>query len=1055
MIPTSFIHSTRRSAFYGLLFAILVCGRVLLSHVPWQGTLSGHLLLEFAAALLALFAGTLALVRFYTKKNNTFLFIGTGFLGAGLLDSYHVARLLQVASQDVGVSFTLNAWNWNVSRTFLAVLLFGSWLLWQREEKSAFNSFFTGRRMRLMLVLATVLELLILLPLLQPLIQSDIFLPARIETFISATFFLWAFIGYLDKGLWRNNLFDHWIVISLLFSFVGQALFLFFAHVFFDPLFGVAHILKLLSYLSMLIGLLISMSTIFKRAERAAAALTSANVALQNEIAERRRAEKAEQEQRLLAEALRAVGLALSGTLNFSHVLDRLLDQIANVLPYDTANVMLVEGNMIRIVFARGYGPINHPTMERVALAEMPTLQHMFTTKEPLIVPDTANHEVWVKGEASPHVRSWAGAPITVHGEVIAFLALNHSHPDYYHARDAARLTSFAGQASIAIQNARLYEALQKRVAELTTLNKIGQLVTSSLELQATLRMVTERTTELLDVAATSVVLHDVERGDLWFAAASGEAADFVLGKRLALGQGILGWVVEHGEPLLIADAKQDTRHFAAFDQKSGFYAATILCVPLLAQGKTIGAIETMNKRSGPFNEEDLHLLMSLANPAAAAIENARLYEQAQQEIRERKRAEAALESERALLAQRVEERTADLTATNAELARAMRLKDEFLASMSHELRTPLNAILGISEALQEQVYGEVNEKQLRSLQRIEESGRHLLALINDILDLSKVEAGKVEMDFEPAAVESICQASLSFIKRDAQVKRLTLHYHRDENVTIVRADERRLKQILVNLLSNAVKFTPEGGEFGLEVQGDAAAEVVTFTVWDTGIGIKQEDMGRLFKPFVQLDSRLSRQYSGTGLGLSLVYRFAELHGGSVSLESEPGQGSRFTVALPWLKVHGIMKNEEAITLPPPSPLYGELDRLRPDSTVLIAEDTEPILMALDEYLTAKGLRVIKTRDGQEAVEQTLVLHPDVILMDIQMPGMDGLEAIRRIRANEAEQNHVPIIALTALAMPGDKEKCLSAGANRYLSKPVRLSELMTTIQTYLVEIDE
>lgn len=1045
-------HSTRRSALYGLLFVILLCGRALLPTSSEQGTLNGHILQEFAAALLALFVGTLALVRFYTKKNNTFLFIGTGFMGAGLLDGYHVASLLQKVQQLNDSALVLSSWNWNLSRIFLALLLFGSWFFWQREDNNR-PTFFSGRAVGLILLLAPVLVLMIVLPLLQPFATSDIRLSGRIETFLSATFFLWAFIGYLDKGLWRNNLFDHWIVISLLFSFVGQAVFLLLAHSFFDVFFNMAHSLKLLSYLSVLIGLLISMHSIFKRAEQNTIDLTFANRALQNEIAERRRAEKAEQEQRQLAEALREVGLALSSTLNFNRLLERLLDQVGNVLPYDTANVMLVEGTEIRIEFSRGYGTMQLPRKKPLTLAEMPTLQQMYTTKEPLVISDTADSTIWVNKEASPHVRSWAGVPIAVQGEVVAFMALNHSQSGFYKAEDAARLTSFTGQASIAIQNAWLYEALQKRIAELTTLNILGQVVTTSLDLDATLRVITEYTTDLLDVAATSVVLRDNERGDLWFAAASGEAADFVLGKRLALGQGILGWVVEHGEPLLIADAKRDSRHFTSFDQKSGFSASTILCVPLLAQGQTIGAIETMNKRSGPFNEEDLHLLTSLANPAAAAIENAHLYEQAQQEIRERKRIEAALESERTLLAQRVEERTADLTATNAELARAVRLKDEFLASMSHELRTPLNAILGISEALQEQVYGALNEKQLGSLQRIEESGRHLLDLINDILDLSKVEAGKLEMEFEPSSVESVCQASLNFIKRDAQKKRLTVHYHRDETITVIQADERRLKQILVNLLSNAVKFTDEGGELGLEVKGNVDAEIVTFRVWDTGIGIRREDMSRLFKPFVQLDSRLSRQYSGTGLGLSLVYRFTEMHGGSVSLESEPGQGSQFTVALPWIKVHRPTFGDEPASQPPPSAAFNANGtRPRLPATILIAEDTETILYALDEYLRVKGFRVIKTRDGQEAVEQTLAHRPDLILMDIQMPVMDGLEAIRRIRASESEMKNtqVPIIALTALAMPGDRERCLQAGANGYLSKPVRLTDLIKSIGGFL-----
>ena len=270
------------------------------------------------------------------------------------------------------------------------------------------------------------------------------------------------------------------------------------------------------------------------------------------------------------------------------------------------------------------------------------------------------------------------------------------------------------------------------------------------------------------------------------------------------------------------------------------------------------------------------------------------------QSIRERDQAEEALREERATLAQRVAERTAELSRANAELERASRLKDEFLANMSHELRTPLNAILGMSEALQEQVYGPLNDKQSRSLRTVEQSGRHLLSLINDILDVSKIEAGKVELEIGSVSVEAVSQASLGLIKQAAHEKRITVNADFDNAPMTIQADERRLKQILVNLLTNAVKFTPEGGAMGLEVSGDAGEGMVHFSVWDTGIGISQEDMAKLFKPFVQLDSSLSRQHSGTGLGLALVSRLTESHGGRVSLESKEGQGTRFTVSLPW-----------------------------------------------------------------------------------------------------------------------------------------------------------
>jgi PAS domain S-box-containing protein len=273
------------------------------------------------------------------------------------------------------------------------------------------------------------------------------------------------------------------------------------------------------------------------------------------------------------------------------------------------------------------------------------------------------------------------------------------------------------------------------------------------------------------------------------------------------------------------------------------------------------------------------------------------------QDITERKQLEEALAHERDSLAQRVEERTQELSLANLDLARAVRLRDEFLANMSHELHTPLNGILGLSEALQEEVYGPLTPKQVHSLQTIESSGKRLLALVSDILDFAKIGAGKLDVRMGPVLVKSVCQASLRYVEQAAQKKWLTLTSQLDEQVVSLQADERRLRQILVNLLANAVKFTPEGGAVGLEVMGDAERGEARFTVWDTGIGIAPADIARLFQPFTQLDAGLAWHYEGAGLGLALVARLVELHSGRVWAESEPGKGSRFTVAIPWQAV--------------------------------------------------------------------------------------------------------------------------------------------------------
>ena len=380
-----------------------------------------------------------------------------------------------------------------------------------------------------------------------------------------------------------------------------------------------------------------------------------------------------------------------------------------------------------------------------------------------------------------------------------------------------------------------------------------------------------------------------------------------------------------------------------------------------------------------------------------------------------------------------------------SEMERALRIKNEFLANMSHELRTPLNSILGISESLEEQIAGTLNERQLRYVGIVKESGRHLLDLINDILDLSKIEAGRMELDIRSITVDKLCQSSLRMVKELAQKKSLNISYRLHEEVKIVLGDERRLKQSLVNLLSNAVKFTPTGNRIGLEVSGNAERNEVEFTVWDQGIGIAQKDIQHLFKPFVQLDGGLTREYQGTGLGLALVSQMAQLHGGRVHVESETGSGSRFTLTLPWLPNEQTSIARGTGQLPAPS----QKSNMKRNGRILLVEDTDLVVQLISDYLRYRGYEILLAHNGAEGVKLAIEERPDLILMDVMMPVMNGLEAAQKIRADETLQK-IPIIAMTALAMAGDSEKCLAAGMNDYLSKPVQMQDLADMIEKYI-----
>ncbi len=591
---------------------------------------------------------------------------------------------------------------------------------------------------------------------------------------------------------------------------------------------------------------------------------------------------------------------------------------------------------------------------------------------------------------------------------------------------------------------------LRQRNRELALFHQADRLLNSTLDLDQVLLTALQNARAMLDVASCSVWLINRSTDELVCWHGVGPQSHEIRHWRLRLGRGIAGWAALHGESVVVPDTQRDDRHFAGVDQQTGVPIRSVLCVPLQVKEETLGVLQVVDTRPNSLDTAHLKLMEPLASSAAIAIENARLFKQAQRELAERKRTETALAEERAHLSQRVVERTAELEAANAELARAARLKDEFLASMSHELRTPLNAILGLSEALQEEVYGPLTKKQARSLHSIEESGRHLLSLVNDVLDVSKIEAGRMELQIQRTLIARVCEASLRLIKQSAKTKRIEVFSNLDRRVTSLEADQRRLKQMLVNLLSNAVKFTPEGGSIGLDVVGELKARKVHFTVWDTGIGISKSEIGRLFAPFVQLDSALSRQYAGSGLGLSLVYRLAKLHGGDVSVESEPGQGSRFTVTIPWEPAKTAPLTSEIVApvaLVPPS--------VAPESpyTILLAEDNRANIEAISECLLALGYQVVVVQDGLEAVKRTRERRPDLILMDILMPGMSGLEAIRHIRADADQQvASIPIVVITARVMPGDREECMAAGADEYLPKPVSLKRLIEVIETKLAQ---
>ena len=380
------------------------------------------------------------------------------------------------------------------------------------------------------------------------------------------------------------------------------------------------------------------------------------------------------------------------------------------------------------------------------------------------------------------------------------------------------------------------------------------------------------------------------------------------------------------------------------------------------------------------------------------------------------------------------------LELTNEKLTRATRLKDEFMANMSHELKTPLNAILGMSEGLKEGSFAAISQEQKQAVTTIESSARYLLALINNILDLAKIQSGKATLSIEPTNLQSLCEGSLNFVHQQAYQKGIQLQNYINTSMTTINIDELKIRQILINLLSNAVKFTPNGGKIKLTVQEDMEQENLIFSVSDTGIGIAVDQIPQIFEPFVQLDSKLNRQHRGTGLGLSLVRRLAELHGGNVSVESELGKGSTFHVKFPYSKVCFV---EHTV----PYCVAQEITQLRTSFSIVIANSDRAALETISSYFEASGYEVVAVNNCNNLLPVLAQTTPQAVIID-----WSSFEEIQETIIQQIRQfpqfKAVPIIILLAQESPPYlQERLRFLGANSCLQKPVRLRHLLSEIQ--------
>jgi signal transduction histidine kinase/CheY-like chemotaxis protein len=722
------------------------------------------------------------------------------------------------------------------------------------------------------------------------------------------------------------------------------------------------------------------------------------------------------EQQTATSEVLRVIS---SSPGDLKPVFETMLANATRLCEAKFGNLFLREGGMFRAVAVHGASTyldlLRHEPMIDVRKLPHAPLARIVETKDVVHVPDVTAERAYIEGfpqlvalVESAGARSLLIVPMLKEDELLGAIAIYRQEVRPFSEKQIELVKSFASQAVIAIENVRLLNELRARteelgqsVEELRALGEVTQAVNSTLELQTVLSTIVAKAVQLSDTDAGSIYVHDEAQKEFQLQANYGMGDDLIaaLKDHHTDISGAVAGAAKRGEPVQVPDMQAEPLIPANEIMLQAGYRARLL-VPLMRFNEVMGALVVRRKAPGEFSKNTIDLLRTFAAQSVLAIQNARLF----QEIEEKGR----------------------------QLELASQHKSQFVASMSHELRTPLNAIIGLTEMMVTNAARFGTEKAAEPLKRVHRAGQHLLGLINQVLDLSKIEAGKLELNPESVSLLPLIDEVVGTARQLAQQNKNNLVVEAQEKLGVLTVDPMRLRQILLNLLSNACKFTSQG-EVKLRVRKVAdGRNWVEFAVADTGIGMTPEQQAKLFEEFTQADSSTARRYGGTGLGLAITRKLARMMGGDVTVASEPGKGSVFTVRLP-AGPDPVAKAATNGSRPPGN------------DCVLVVDDDATARELIAEQLKAEGFSVVTAAGGLEGLKLAKDLRPIVITLDVMMPDLDGWSVLAALR-QDADLAEIPVIMITIL---DEHRRGVALGAAGYLTKPIDRERLHRMVSRF------